>query len=138
MFGYFHSEFKLSKIDFLVPIIMLSHGVGRIGCLLAGCCFGEILSDGHFLKYFHFEHYPIPFIESVFLITVGYVFLRKKIYNLHYYFIFYGTLRFSLEFFRGDILRGQWGIMTPSQWISIGLICMGIFYKILPKISKGP
>lgn len=120
-----NAEFNFKNLNFLVPALLISHGVGRIGCVLAGCCFGAELPSGHFLKSIHFDHYPVPLFESICLILMGFIILKKKYYHFKLYFIFYGALRFALEIFRGDLLRGQWGIMTPSQWISLGLILVG-------------
>jgi phosphatidylglycerol:prolipoprotein diacylglycerol transferase len=132
-------QFKFSNLNFLVPVVLISHGVGRIGCVMAGCCFGSELPTGHFLKSIHFVYYPVPLFESIFLILIGIIVLKKNYYHFEFYCIFYGALRFVLEFFRGDSLRGQWGIMTPSQWISLGLILVGlilVFQTKKPIISN--
>ena len=27
--------------DLLIPFLAMAHAIGRLGCLMAGCCFGE-------------------------------------------------------------------------------------------------
>ncbi|WP_280519847.1 prolipoprotein diacylglyceryl transferase family protein [Paenibacillus cineris] len=36
----------LQHLDLFVPSIALAQGFGRIGCLLAGCCYGEETEAG--------------------------------------------------------------------------------------------
>ena len=55
---------------------------------------------------------------------------------LPFYFISYGIIRFSLEFLRGDEIRGRWLIFSTSQWISIVLIIAGIIWFALGSRKK--
>ena len=43
------------------------------------------------------------------------------------YLIFYSAGRFVLEFFRGDLARGNVGALSTSQFISIFTFAAGIF-----------
>ena len=52
------------------------------------------------------------------------------------YLIIYSVGRFIIEFFRGDIERGQIGILSTSQFISIFIFAAGILlYVFAEKIS---
>lgn len=115
----------------VVPYIPLGHAVGRIGCLLAGCCYGLPYS-GIFAVSTQFDttgmtHFPIQVVEALFnlLIMTILLFYTKKIRRryrvLLLYLIMYSLLRFCLEFFRGDLIRGSFLFFSTSQWISFVL-----------------
>ncbi len=114
----------------MVPALVIGHGIGRIGCFLAGCCFGEE-TDLWWGVYMH-DHYrhPTQLIEASGLLLMGWYFLKAKktsrINLMGTYLVGYGVLRIIVESLRGDLIRGEWGIMTPSQWISVLLILSGI------------
>lgn len=84
---------------------------------------------------------PIQLIESaglflIFLIVLLYqIFMKnKKAYYrpLGLYFVIYGVLRFILEFFRGDLLRGVWGPFSFSQYISMVVVPLGLYCLFCP------
>lgn len=123
--------FPLTEKNFwpVLPALTIGHAIGRIGCFLAGCCFGKETNFfwGVFL-HGHFRH-PTQLIEAFGLLALGLHILKSKKSKsvlLSEYFIVYGVLRFSVELLRGDGVRGQWLIFTPSQWISIVLFVAGI------------
>jgi phosphatidylglycerol:prolipoprotein diacylglycerol transferase len=104
------------------------HAIGRVGCLLAGCCYGKE-TDWWWGIFLH-EHnrHPTQGLEALALLGLGaYLQLSKKpkLTLLSFYFVGYGIIRLFIEALRGDMLRGSWGPMTPSQWISLGLILLG-------------
>lgn len=129
---------KASRVDFcdvsnaIVPCIPLGHAFGRIGCLLTGCCYG-LHYNGAFAVHSAFVNqaetlFPIQAVESLLnmLLFVALLFYtrtkRNGVITLSVYLIAYSLIRFILEFFRGDLIRGiYWGFST-SQWISVLLI----------------
>ena len=38
------------------------------------------------------------------------------------YALSYSVMRFILEFFRGDLVRGVWGGLSTSQYISLAIL----------------
>lgn len=133
--------FKL-KIDILwplVPALTLGHAIGRIGCFLAGCCYGKE-TDFWWGVYQH-DHYrhPTQILESLGLFVLGYYLLKAKKSKsvlLAQYFILYGIIRFGVETLRGDEIRGEWGSLSPSQWISIFLILLGTSLMFRNRVSS--
>lgn len=120
----------------MLPALAIGHGIGRIGCLLAGCCYGKPtdLFWGVFL-HDHYRH-PTQLLEAVALVTLGvYLFKSKRTTSskISVYLVSYGVLRLIIEALRGDAVRGQWGLLTPSQWISIVLIMAGISWARMAK-----
>ena len=80
---------------------------------------------------------PTQLIESgfnllVFIFLLIFTIKRRKGYTtLFVYLIIYGVERFLLEFLRGDEIRGFFGALSTSQWISLGLIAFGILGLVL-------
>lgn len=126
----------LSFESAVVPYLPLGHAVGRIGCTLAGCCYGmeyegfgalhyQILLNG--LPSNH-GCFPVQPAEAVGDVLICLALLRMTKTNcrkgvlLTAYLSMYAALRFVLEFFRGDTARGMWLGMSTSQWISVALL----------------
>ena len=61
---------------------------------------------------------------------------RPGMRTLYVYLAAYGVIRFSLEFLRGDLIRGIYGALSTSQWISIGLICIAAAAILIRKKGK--
>lgn len=124
----------------VVPFIPLGHAIGRIGCVLAGCCHGFAYT-GPFALYYPASvlnlpaeqgYFPVQLLESVINIGIC-VFLlkcaRRKNQTgtiLLVYMGIYAVARFFLEMLRGDIARGVWYYLSTSQIISIVLIFVSV------------
>ncbi|NLL00082.1 MAG: prolipoprotein diacylglyceryl transferase [Clostridiales bacterium] len=130
-------------IDLIAPSVPIIHGIGRIGCFFAGCCYGM-----HYDGPFHviFEHsvaapngvplFPIQLVESLCNILAGIGLLiyarpiRRPARVTGIYMVYYSIMRFALEFLRGDITRGMILNMSTSQLISILLLPIGLYLII--------
>lgn len=127
----------------ITPFIPLFHGFGRIGCFLAGCCFG--IPHEHGIT-FHdstipmandVPRLPIQLIESAcnFILFGILLFLQRKgkckNILLFIYLASYSVIRFIDEFFRGDTYRGFIGPVSTSQFISILLFVFSIVMIII-------
>ena len=123
----------------LIPVVPLIHAIGRIGCLFAGCCygmeyngFGAITFHNSLFAPNNVPLFPTQIIESICNIGIFAILLvTYKKYLVTYktiglYFILYAIVRFILEFFRGDLIRGIYFSLSTSQWISILLVVFGI------------
>lgn len=129
----------------VVPFIPLGHAIGRIGCVLAGCCHG-FAYDGPLAIYYPHSvsglspdqgYFPVQPLESLLNVGICFVLLRlekkcKKPYSLLFcYLSIYAVCRFCLEFLRGDLIRGAWAGFSTSQWVSIGLLFIsGAFFLL--------
>ncbi len=91
---------------FLVPPALI---VGRIGCLVHGCCPGNVCSPGWYTveDAAGVARWPAVPVEILFnLAALGALLALRKIPSLrgqlfHLYLIAYGCFRFAHEFFRG-------------------------------------
>jgi len=120
-------DFKLKETALFVPPLYLSHGIGRVGCFLAGCCFGGQCSLPHI------EKHPVQLYE-VFGLVLLYLYSNRKLKDRDFkstlmsYLLGYSALRFILEFFRDDSIRGHFYGLSTSQWISLFLLFCGLSY----------
>jgi phosphatidylglycerol:prolipoprotein diacylglycerol transferase len=128
-------------LDFVVPAIPLFHFFGRIGCFLAGCCFGIESSFGFT---FHqsivgeangVNRFPVQLLEAFINIILFFIldfFRRRNLFRqntIYIYLLLYAIARFFIEFLRGDAYRGLIFFLSTSQVISILILCF-----IMPKI----
>jgi len=131
------TTYKFNNSYLFIPGAVLAHGVGRIGCFLAGCCYG-IRCDLPWKIYLNGEfRHPVQLYEAIFLFSLGSV-LIKKIKHDHTneniiltYLISYSVFRFIIEFFRGDIVRGHvFEILSSSQLVSLLIVVGCLIYFI--------
>lgn len=135
---------KLHKLDavgylrsavFMIPIM---HGFGRIGCFMAGCCYGRPY-EGFCAVVFPEESYavsgvalfPVQLLEAGLLLLLGIILMYLRVkerwhYTLETYVLVYGVIRFVLEYLRYDEHRGIFAGLSTSQWISVALILITI------------
>lgn len=122
-----------------VPAIVIAHSFGRIGCLMAGCCHGDVTDKWYGIMMhgnFGYDRYvPTQLFEAIFLLGLFALLLRRallgKRYNLPLYMCAYAVWRFALEFLRGDY-RGTSPLegVSPSQFIAILMVIgsVGVFF----------
>lgn len=134
----------LAYFDLLIPSVALAQGFGRIGCFLAGCCYG-METDSLIGITFHDSHYapngvslmPTQLISSGldflhFLVLIWFAKRKKADGQVGaMYLILYSIGRFVLEFFRGDLIRGSVGSLSTSQFISIFTVIAGIVLFVI-------
>jgi phosphatidylglycerol:prolipoprotein diacylglycerol transferase len=145
-------------LDLGAVAIALGHGLGRLGCFTAGCCYGRVsdlpwavtFTDPRCLAVEVLDQsvHPAQLYSFFFLmgLTVFLVWLepRKRFagQGAAFYLIFYGLFRFGVEFFRSDP-RGTFNLLgadlATSQWISVAAVAAGIcIYFVLSRRSGRP
>ena len=118
-----YSEDVRKMFSYTIPAIPLFHAFGRVGCYLSGCCYG-------------INGFPIQLVEAagnIVIFIILCIIVRKtnrKYLTIGMYFAIYGTMRFILEFFRGDEIRGSLLGLSTSQWISLFVVPFGIYCLI--------
>ena len=137
--------------DIFAPSIALGYGLGRIGCLLRGCCYGRTCGLPWAI-HFSPDHetggqlvHPTQIYES--LLSLGFYFALALLYRrkrfdgqiFATYLMGYAMLRSFVETFRGVYsaahLHGGW---TPAQLVSIGVFAAGavLFWRLRPRVQK--
>lgn len=125
-------------LDFAAPAFPLFHTFARIGCLLAGCCYGVPWSWGVYIQGEDVVRFPVQLFESLCDALIFAVLMchnRKSKTcdgNLKIYLCSYAVCRFILEFFRGDYIRGIWfGVLSTAQIIS--LLVLAVYFALTLK-----
>ncbi len=125
--------------DVYAPAIVLGQSIGRLGCLSAGCGFGVPSHSWWAITFTsQFSHettgvplgiplFPWQIVASITLLGIFGILLWRfkhksrdgEIFLL--YLILYAVARFSLEFLRGDKIRGFVfnGLLSTSQFIAL-------------------
>lgn len=125
--------------DLMMPSVALAQGFGRIGCLLAGCCYGRETNSVLAITFQNSDFAPnhvalIPtqiyssMLDFAHFFVLLYISRHKKKDGqvAACYLIFYSIGRFVLEFFRGDLIRGSVGGLSTSQFISLFILAAGL------------
>lgn len=144
----------LATLDVLAPAVALGQAVGRLGCFAAGCCYGTS-STAPWSVIFHNEDahalvgvplgvplHPTQLYESAGAFALLFLLLRvlksRKFEGqvAVVYLLTYAMLRFTIEFFRGDVARGTvfGGVLSTSQFIAIVVVFLTL--AALPVIAK--
>lgn len=113
----------------IVPALTIGHAIGRFGCFLAGCCYGKKTELIWGIHLHGADRHPTQLLEFSLLLALGVYLLRSsrpKLQLISFYFTSYGLIRLFIESLRGDLIRGSWGMFSPSQWISGSLILAGV------------
>lgn len=143
------NNWQLLKIfDLVIPSLPLAQGFGRIGCFLAGCCYGKPTASFIGVKFrpdslgpSSAYVYPTQIFSSIFDFILAIVLLnldkkQKKDGRLFaLYMIIYSIGRFFIEFIRDDP-RGNVGILSTSQFIGIFVVILGIALYNIDKIKN--
>lgn len=134
----------LAMLDVMAIVTCIVHGFGRIGCFMAGCCYGTP-SHSHFAVMFTDPACQAPLntpVHPTQLYEAGFIFMlmttllilktRKQFDGQVFivYLIVYAIGRSIIELFRGDIARGFVikDIISNSQFISLLVIAAAIIF----------
>jgi len=137
----------LKTADIFAPGIALGHGIGRIGCFSAGCCWGIECQRPWAVTFRNpvaNELVGVPLYRPLHPTQLYEAFAEFAIFGILYwrirkphldgavislYLMLYSAARFVVEFFRyheqGNLLGGP---LDTSQWISIALFALGAAY----------
>ncbi len=124
-----HIKYIRTITDIGAAAIAIAHSFGRIGCLMAGCCYGKETDAwyGIYMQSIEKKVVPIQLFEAIILAALfAFFFYRTfkgKTYNLPLYMSIYGAWRFVIEYARDDY-RGTTivSFLTPSQLTALLMI----------------
>ncbi len=145
---YKHADF-VQYLDLVLPAVAFAQGCGRIGCFFAGCCYGRETDSILHIQYWQSEYAPngVKLIPTQIYSSIGdfvmafalMAYAKRKPAKgkvAASYCILYSIGRFVIEIFRNDY-RGEWGILSTSQIISIFILILGIgMFVLAGKRSK--
>jgi phosphatidylglycerol:prolipoprotein diacylglycerol transferase len=143
---YFRRRPKLNAwmyADAFAPAIMAGALLGRIGCFLAGCCYGKptnapwgiAFPDTHGIPVHPTQLYD-AFVALLLASLLLFRFGRRRFdgENIAILLLVYPVLRAVTEIFRGDPERGALGPFSTSQLISFPLFLIGLL--LYSRLSK--
>jgi phosphatidylglycerol:prolipoprotein diacylglycerol transferase len=138
--------------DILAPGVALGIGITRIGCFLAGCCFGRptggslgvvfpagspawrcygagvaVQPSQIYSSLGGFAIFVLLLIWERRSAPLGATFFR--------FLLLYGVQRFLVDFTRHYAVDQIWGGLSNNQWVSVGLILLGTI--ALLRIHRG-
>jgi phosphatidylglycerol:prolipoprotein diacylglycerol transferase len=131
-----HRVSVLRVLDLFAPVLALAHAVGRVGCFLNGCCYGEI-TDAWYGVVMPGEPHPLMPVQlfealGLLFLYIGLralqrppVLARRQGRVFGCYLAGYAALRFILERYRGDQIP-IWSGLTLQQLISIAVFAVGL------------
>ena len=121
----------LKLADWFMAALALGHGIGRFGCLAAGCCYGRHtdLPWGVALAGDPSRH-PTQAYEALLNLALFGLLVRFALPRAEdgrwrpgaafaAYIIGYSALRFAVEFLRGDDRGAFVAGLSPSQWVAV-------------------
>jgi phosphatidylglycerol:prolipoprotein diacylglycerol transferase len=130
--------------DLFAPGIALGYMVGRLGCFMAGCCYGKPTQVAWAVTFtdpaaamnvgtpLGVPLHPTQLYESLAGLVILVILLATERRGVPYAgrtfwrFVFlYGVSRFVIEYFRGDD-RGMAGMFSTSQLISLVLVPLSV------------
>jgi phosphatidylglycerol:prolipoprotein diacylglycerol transferase len=146
----------LRTSDTFAPAIALGHSIGRVGCFLAGCCWGKPAAlpwAVTFTKPLAHELVGVPLgvplhptqlYESAAELIFFFV-LLARFHRPHrdgavlgLYLILYSTFRFFIEFLRDptDLSYPFGGPISFTQWTALVLVACGIGLLARPRAHR--
>jgi len=142
-----------STADIWAPSIAIGHAIGRLGCFCAGCCYGRpaegvpwsvTFTDPESLAILGVPLHPTQIYESAgefinFLILI--LFRRYQSFKGQLFWIYilnYSIIRFVVERFRGDEVRGFiFSGFSISQGISVLIFITAVAFLVWLKRKQG-
>ena len=143
--GYIYLKRKglsfYKTLDLIIPYVALGQAIGRIGCLLNGCCFGPPSKYGIYFSVHQAVLIPIQIYSSLGLLAIFLILrlIQKNKLALGFtffsYLLLYSLMRFFLEFWRVEHPKLLGGL-TVFQLISLIIFLFSLAKLIIINHKK--
>lgn len=134
-------------LDVMAVVTCIVHGFGRIGCFMAGCCYGQPTATIFGVTFTNPVCQAEPLntpLHATQLYEAGFIFCLLAILSILkarkqfdgqlflLYLIIYSIGRAVLEIFRGDLARGfiVKDVLSHSQFVSLLIFLTAIIYYV--------
>jgi phosphatidylglycerol---prolipoprotein diacylglyceryl transferase len=145
-----HGLPALPVADIFAPAAALGHAIGRVGCFLAGCCWGKPTSLPWAVTFtdpvardlvgvpLGIPLHPTQLYEAL-AVAVIFAVLWRQFGRPHrdgailgLYLVLYSTFRFGVEFLRDPAERAfPFGLaLSSTQWVAMGLVALGVYLLV--------
>ena len=126
IFSKMRGRAPMAVLDAAAPVLPLGFAVGKIGCWMAGCCFGK---NGH----------PTQLYEMAFGLVLFAALIVKPAHAFAKFLLAYSAWRFAIEFLRNDPDRHGFGAsLTDSQVAALVVIPVGAVLYFLQSRGAPP
>ena len=142
--------------DLAAPAAALGQAIGRIGCFLAGCCYGRSCSLPWAVTFTDPRAYDLTGVplgtplhptqlyhaaaDALILALTVLMMRRRRVPGQVFwtYVLAYAALRFIVEFYRGDTVRGLYlgGTLSTSQIAALPAAAVALF--MLRRLGRRP
>lgn len=130
--------------DVFAPGVALGHGIGRLGCFAAGCCWGTQCDRPWAVTFtsqqahdlvgvpLNIPLHPTQLYEAgaEFVICGALLWLISRPHRdgaiIGWYLVLYSCVRFAVDFLRRQSEGGQLSALTNAQWVSLALIAFAL------------
>ena len=131
-------------IDMIASFVPLNQAFGRVGCFLAGCCYGRETDAWYGVIFPEGCLAPagVKLVPTQLIMAAGdlaifiilYVLRTKKILSggrlAAAFLTMYSVGRFAVEFLRNDY-RGSIGFLSTSQFIALWIFAIGVIFLVI-------
>lgn len=144
----------LAALDVFAVPVLVAHAIGRIGCLLNGCCYGGLtdLPWGVHFEGITSRHHPAQIYDSLMCLGGAALLIlaeRRGLargQSMSLMFFFYGLSRFIYEFWRAGSSSTYWGSLPITQaqamaglLVILGAVMFAVFGKRrIPALETSP
>ena len=143
LFGFLAAELAKPLLGYTLPpndrfatALPFSIAIGRIGCLLSGCCLGLPYDGALAIRAADgVMRHPAPLYELAFNVAVGILFVlllrRRLLFGRLFalYLALYGGFRFAIEFVR-DTPKDYAVGLSGYQWLSLAMLALGLLFLV--------
>jgi phosphatidylglycerol:prolipoprotein diacylglycerol transferase len=149
-----HSLDPWRTADALAPGVAIGQAIGRLGCFAAGCCYGRPAQVPWAVTFrdpyasravgtpLDVGLHPTQIYESLACLAILGILLwmapRKRFHGqlVVAYAVLYGVVRFVIEYFRGDAVRGTvlGGWLSTSQFIAVAMVLGAVL--LAPSVAR--
>ena len=154
IFAYFYMRAQglpvLATADIFAPGLALGHGIGRLGCFAAGCCWGRPTHLPWAVTFnnpdattgvplgvpLHPTQLYEAFAEGIICLVLLHRMKREHRDGLiiGMYLLLYGLVRFGVEFLRmHDASNPLGGPLTLEQWVALAVAAGGAWLVFMPR-----
>lgn len=138
-----HNLNAYKMLDVMAIVTCIVHMFGRLGCFMAGCCYGKpttgslgiTFTDAACQAPLHTPLVPTQLLEAgyIFLVMVTLLIIKSRFQKFYgqlflLYLMLYAVGRSVLEIFRGDVARGFIvnGYLSHSQFIALVVVAVAV------------
>ena len=136
--------------DVIAPSAMLGYAIGRVGCLLNGCCYGgptdmpwgmRFFDDGHWTVRSHPTQLYSTLLSLVFFGVLVRMQRRQKFDGQisFWYVLFSAIERFVMEIWRANVTSTVYALgLTDVQWLCLSMAVVAIIFLALLRRRPRP